>query len=115
MFVTKADLKLLAITAVGGALAILIASLFEKSRAFMWRFSMLPIPLALALIILIAIVVPLLLVARNRNHQILNLEKELSEIKANAQKQDIDRKKRYAAQQTRAAQNRPRGGFVRNW
>ena len=108
---TKADWKFLALSIT----ALIIGSLFDKSRAFMWRIGILPIPLALALIILIAIVVPLLLVARNRKHQILKLDKELSEIKANVQKQDIDRKKRFAAQQTRAAQNRPRGGFVRNW
>jgi uncharacterized membrane protein YraQ (UPF0718 family) len=115
MDVTKADIKFVVMTAIGGALPVIIASLFEKSRAFMWRVAVMPIPLAIALIILAALIVPLILVARNRKHQILKLEKELSEIKANVQKQAEDRKKRNAAQQTRATQNRPRDGFVHRW
>jgi type VI protein secretion system component VasK len=116
MDVTKADIKFVVMTAIASALSVIIASLFERSRAFMWRVAIMPIPLAIALIILAALIVTLILVARNRKHQILKLETELSEIKAKVQKQTEAQEKRNAAQQRRDMQNRPRdGGFVRNW
>ena len=115
ILMTKADIKLLIITAFGGAFAIGIASLFEKSRAFLWRLSTLPVPVAIAVGVPLALVVPLLLVARNRKHRILKLERELSELQARTEKHELDRKERAALAQASLSVGRARGGFVRNW
>ena len=115
ILMTKADIKLLIITAVGGAFAIGIASLFEKSRALLWWLSTLPVPLAIAVVVPLALVVPLLPVVRNRKRRILKLEEELSELKARTEKQELDRKKRAALAQASLSVGRARGGFVRNW
>jgi len=107
---TKADIKLVIITALGGALAIGIASLFNQSRTLLWRVVTLPVPLAIAVMLPVSIILPIWLVARNRKRRLTKLEQEFSEFRANAEKQETERKKRAALAQASLSVGRARAG-----
>ena len=109
---TKADIKLLIITAIGGALALGIASLFNQSRAFLWRVATLPVPLAIAVVLPVSIIVPLWLVARNRKGRLAKVEKDFAEFRTKTEEQEVQRKERAAVARAQLSVGRaPAGGY----